>query len=304
MALSFFKKLRAGLSRTRSKLSSALSTVLRVGRKIDQDLLDELYDTLIASDIGVLSTEKIVGELEDAYKAKKISNAEDVVPYLKEFLKGYWPDRDRQLAKADSGPTVILVAGINGAGKTTSVAKLAAFLSGQGNNVILGACDTFRAAAIEQLTIWAERVNVHIVKHQPNSDPGAVAFDACQAAKARSADYLIIDTAGRLHTQDHLMRELEKITKVVGKQIPGAPHDVILVVDATTGQNALNQAKVFKQIAEVSGIFLAKLDGTARGGIVVAIRDEVDIPVKFIGVGETLEDIEPFDPDKYASDIG
>jgi len=299
MAISLFKRLRDGLAKTRSRLSSALSSVLTVGRKIDRQLLDELYDTLITADIGVTSTEKIIGELEQAYRGGKIKTAEEILPYLKDFLKGYWPDCDRRLARADSGPTAVLIAGINGSGKTTSVAKLAGFLAGQGQKVILGACDTFRAAAIDQLSIWAERVGVQLVRHQPGSDPGAVAFDACAAAVARQADYLIIDTAGRLHTQDHLMRELEKIRRVVSKQIVGAPHEVLLVLDATTGQNALNQARMFKQIAEVTGIFLAKLDGTARGGIVVAIRDQIDIPVKFIGVGETIEDIEPFDPERF-----
>lgn len=299
MAVGLLKKLRSGLAKTRSKLSATLAAVLAVGRKVDRQLLDELYDTLIVSDIGVASTENIIAELEEAYRAGKIETAEQIVPYLKEFLKKYWPDQDRQLARASSGPTVVLVAGINGSGKTTSVAKLAGYLSGQGRKVILGACDTFRAAAIDQLAIWADRAGVQLVRHQPGSDPGAVAFDACAAAISRSADYLIIDTAGRLHTQDHLMRELEKIHRVVAKQIPDAPHEVLLVLDATTGQNALNQAKVFKQVVDVTGIFLAKLDGTAKGGIVIAIRNEIDIPVKFIGVGETMEDLEPFDPERF-----
>ena len=203
------------------------------------------------------------------------------------------------MAKSSEGPTVVLVVGINGSGKTTSVAKLTWYLKNQGHDVILAAADTFRAAAVDQLTIWAQRAGVQLVKHQAGGDPAAVVFDACAAAKARNADYLIIDTAGRLHTQDHLMRELEKIFRVVGKQIPNAPHEVILVLDATTGQNALNQAKIFKEISKVTGIMLAKLDGTAKGGIVIAIHNEIDIPVKFIGLGETMEDIEPFDPDKF-----
>ncbi len=297
--VNFFKKLREGLTKTRDKLTTALTSVLRVGRKIDQQLLDELFDTLITSDIGLANTEKIINELNTAWKAGKIANAEDVIPFLKAELKKYWPEHDRQLAKAESGPTVILIVGINGSGKTTSVAKLTGYLKDQGHEVILAAGDTFRAAAVEQLTIWAERAGVPIVKHQPGGDPSAVVFDACSAAKSRNSDYLIIDTAGRLHTQDHLMRELEKIFRVVGKQIPGAPHEVLLVLDATTGQNALNQARMFKQVAKVTGIMLAKLDGTAKGGIVIAIRNEVDIPVKFVGLGEKIEDIEPFDPDKF-----
>ena len=297
--VSFFRKLRDGLSKTRSRLTMALTSVLRVGRKIDQQLLDELFDTLITADLGVSNTEKIIADLNTAWKAGKIGNAEEILPFLKDELKKYWPEQDRQLAKAESGPTVILIVGINGSGKTTSVAKLAWYLTSQKKKVILGAGDTFRAAAVDQLTIWAERAGVQIVKHQSGGDPAAVVYDACQAAMSRNADYLIIDTAGRLHTQDHLMRELEKIFRVVGKQIPGAPHEVLLVLDATTGQNALNQAKMFKQVAKVTGIILAKLDGTAKGGIVIAIRNEVDIPVKFVGLGETMEDVEPFDPEKF-----
>ncbi len=295
----FFKKLREGLAKTRTKLTGALTSVLRVGRKIDQQLLDELFDTLITADIGISNTEKIISDLNAAWKAGKIIHAEEIVPFLKEELKKYWPEHDRKLAQAPSGPTVILVVGINGSGKTTSIAKLSWFLTNQKKKVILGAADTFRAAAVDQLTIWSERTGVQIVKHQSGGDPSAVVFDACQAATSRGVDYLIIDTAGRLHTQDNLMRELEKIFRVLNKQIPGAPHEVLLVLDATTGQNALNQAKMFKQVAKVTGIMLAKLDGTAKGGIVIAIRNEVDIPVKFVGLGEKMEDIESFDPDKF-----
>jgi fused signal recognition particle receptor len=204
------------------------------------------------------------------------------------------------LRLAPSPPTVVFVVGVNGSGKTTSVAKLAAWLRKQGKTVLLGACDTFRAAAIDQLVIWAKRAGVDIVKHQPNSDPGAVAFDACEAALARKVDVLLIDTAGRLHTQDHLMRELGKIKRVVQKRIPDAPHEVILVLDATIGQNAINQAKVFSEVTNVTGLFLAKLDGSAKGGIVVGIRDQLDIPVKFVGLGETIDAIEPFDPETFA----
>jgi fused signal recognition particle receptor len=295
----FFQKLKNGLARTREKLSTALTSVLRVGRQIDQKLLDELHDTLITADIGVANTEKIISDLNVAWKGGIIKNAEDIVPFLKDELKKYWPEQDRKIAKADSGPTVILIVGINGSGKTTSIAKITNFLKSQGHEVILAAADTFRAAAVEQLTIWAERAGVQIVKHKTGGDPAAVVFDACSAAVARNADYLIIDTAGRLHTQDHLMRELEKIFRVIGKQIPSGPHEVLLVLDATTGQNALTQAKMFKNSAKVTGIMLAKLDGTAKGGIVIAIRNEVDIPVKFIGIGEKIDDIEPFDPDKF-----
>lgn len=288
--------LKDHLGKTRDKISSSLSAVLTIGRNIDDELLDKLEETLISDDIGVETTDKLIGDLRDAYKKRQIAKSEDIIPFLKEHMKSYWPDQDRQLCCAESGPTVILVAGINGSGKTTSIAKLAYTLSRNKENVIVAACDTFRAAAVEQLTIWAERIGVQIVKHKSGADPAAVAFDACQAAIARKADYLILDTAGRLHTQKHLMEELAKIKKVVSAQLPGAPHEVLLVVDGTTGQNAIMQAKIFTEVIDVTGIFLAKLDGTARGGIVIAIKDMLDIPVKFIGLGETPEDIAEFDP--------
>jgi fused signal recognition particle receptor len=214
-------------------------------------------------------------------------------------MKSYWPPEARELKFAPSGPTVILVAGINGAGKTTSIAKLGQYLKGQGKSVMVAACDTFRAAAVEQLTIWASRIDVQIVKHQMGSDPAAVAFDAVDAAISRNMDVLIIDTAGRLHTQENLMRELGKIRKVVEKRLPGAPHEVLLVLDATTGQNAIRQAEEFFKLIQVSGIFLAKLDGTAKGGIVVAIRHQLNLPVKFVGLGEKPEDMAPFNPEEF-----
>ncbi|HEV58715.1 MAG TPA: signal recognition particle-docking protein FtsY [Phycisphaerales bacterium] len=291
--------LRDHLGKTRRKITSSLGSLLTLGRAIDEDLLDELEATLIADDIGVATTERLMEDLRAAYKSRKIAKSEDILPFLKERMKEYWPARDRELHAAESGPTVILVAGINGSGKTTSIAKLAYALSRDGRKVIVAACDTFRAAAVEQLSIWADRIGVQIVKHQMGADPGAVAYDACEAALARGADYLILDTAGRLHTQKPLMDELAKIRSVAARKIPGAPHEVLLVVDATTGQNAIQQAKVFTEAIEVTGIFLAKLDGTARGGIVIAIKDMLDIPVKFVGLGETPEDIAAFDPDEF-----
>ncbi len=291
--------LRDHLGKTRRKITSSLGSLLTLGRAIDEDLLDELEATLIADDIGVATTERLMEDLRAAYKSRKIAKSEDILPFLKERMKEYWPARDRELHAAESGPTVILVAGINGSGKTTSIAKLAYALSRDGRKVIVAACDTFRAAAVEQLSIWAERIGVEIVKHQMGADPGAVAYDACEAATARGADYLILDTAGRLHTQKPLMDELAKIRNVATRKIPGSPHEVLLVVDATTGQNAIQQAKVFTEAIEVTGIFLAKLDGTARGGIVIAIKDMLDIPVKFVGLGETPEDIAAFDPDEF-----
>ncbi|MCK4752210.1 MAG: signal recognition particle-docking protein FtsY [Planctomycetes bacterium] len=287
------------LGKTREKISSSFSSVLTLGRNIDEDLLDKLEETLISDDIGVETTDKLVTDLRDAYRSKQISTTDDIIPFLKEHIKSYWPARDRQLHQAQTGPTVILVAGVNGSGKTTSIAKLAHILSHNNEKVIVAACDTFRAAAVEQLSIWAERIGVQIVKHKSGSDPAAVAFDACEAAIARDADVLILDTAGRLHTQKDLMKQLTKIRDVVAKKIPNAPTEVLLVLDAITGQNAITQAKMFTEAIDVTGIFLAKLDGTARGGIVIAIKDQLDIPVKFVGLGEKPEDIAEFDPDTF-----
>ncbi|MCG3180582.1 MAG: Signal recognition particle receptor FtsY [Phycisphaerae bacterium] len=301
--MAFFRKavekLKKGLSKTRSLFVGSLRAVLPAGRKLDEQLLDDLEEQLIAADIGVRNVAKIIEDLKTAYREKRIATTDDVIEALKTEMKMYWPEADRSLRWAPSGPTVILVAGVNGVGKTTSVAKLTWWLTQQGKKVILGACDTFRAAAVEQLTIWSERTGVQIVKHQMGADPGAVAYDACEAAIARNADVLLIDTAGRIHTKENLMRELGKIRKVVANKLPGAPHEVLLVLDATTGQNAISQAKQFRDVAEVTGIVLAKLDGTAKGGIVVAIRNELDLPVKFVGLGEHPEDIEPFDPESF-----
>jgi fused signal recognition particle receptor len=287
------------LGKTRDKIASSLSAILTLGRKIDDTLLNELEETLIRDDIGVETTSKLVSELREAYRNKQIAKTDDIVPFLKEHIKNYWPSCDRQLNRAQSGPTVILVAGVNGTGKTTSIAKLAYILSRNGQQVLLAACDTFRAAAVEQLSIWADRIGVQIVKHKTGADPAAVAFDACDAAIARSVDYLILDTAGRLHTQKDLMMQLTKIRDVAARKIPGSPHEVLLVLDATTGQNAISQAKLFREAINVTGIILAKLDGTARGGIVIAIKDQLDIPVKFVGLGEKPEDIAEFNPETF-----
>lgn len=291
--------LKDRLGKTRDKISTSLSAVLRLGRNIDETLLDELEETLISDDIGVETTEKLISSLRQAYRSRQIATTDQIVPFLKEQIKSYWPAQDRQLRLADTGPTVILIAGVNGTGKTTSIAKLGYILTQNGKNVIVAACDTFRAAAIEQLTIWAERIGVQIVKHQIGGDPAAVAFDACEAAIARNADFVILDTAGRLHTKKDLMQQLKKIRDVAARKIPGAPHEVLLVLDATTGQNAIAQAKVFTEVINLTGIFLAKLDGTARGGIVLAIKDQLNIPVKFVGLGEKPEDIAEFDPEKF-----
>jgi len=287
------------LGKTRDKISASLTSIISLGRNIDDELLDELEETLISDDIGVETTDKLITDLRDGYKKRQIEKTDDIVPFLKEHIKSYWPQRDRELRLSQRPPTVILVAGVNGSGKTTSIAKLGYILSRNDKKVIVAACDTFRAAAVEQLSIWAERIGVQIVKQKSGSDPAAVAFDACEAAVARDADFLILDTAGRLHTQKDLMRELTKIRDVVAKKIEGTPNEVLLVLDATTGQNAIAQAKMFTEAIDVTGIFLAKLDGTARGGIVIAIKDQLDIPVKFVGLGEKPEDIAEFDPEKF-----
>ena len=291
--------LRAGLTKTRQKFASSFRALLTVGRKVDEDLLEELEAALIGSDVGVHTAARIIDDLRQAYKEKRIEQSSQILDFLKADMKSYWPPADRSLHFAQTGPTVILVAGVNGVGKTTSIAKLAQLLTDSGKKVILAAADTFRAAAVEQLTIWSDRIGVEIVKHKTGADPAAVVFDACDAALARNADVLLVDTAGRLHTQDNLMRELSKIRRVVERKIPDAPHEVLLVLDATTGQNAISQAKTFGDAIKVTGLFLAKLDGTAKGGIVVAIRDQINLPVKFIGLGEKPEDIEPFDPETF-----
>ncbi len=292
------EKLRTGLTRTREALVGSLRTLL-TGRKLDQQLLDELRQRLITADLGVVATDHIINDLNAAWKQGRIQSGDQVLAFLQEDMRAYWPVESRALKFAPVGPTVILVTGINGAGKTTSIAKLGQYLKNQNKTVMVAACDTFRAAAVDQLTIWSQRIGVEIVKHQMGSDPAAVAFDACKAAVARNIDVLIIDTAGRLHTQDHLMRELEKIRRVIQKIIPAAPHESLLVLDATIGQNAIRQAEEFTKSVELTGIFLAKLDGTAKGGIVVAIRRQLNLPVKFVGIGETPEDIAPFNPDEF-----
>jgi len=293
-----FSKLKKGLGRTRETFVGGLRSLL-TGRRLDEGLISELEARLIESDVGVGATGKLIGGIRTDFRAGKLTRGEDVLDYLKRELKAMWPKADRELHFADSAPTVILVTGVNGVGKTTSIAKLCGALRDDGKTVLLGACDTFRAGAVRQLEIWAERLGVDVVKGKQGGDPAAVAFDACAAAKARGVDVLILDTAGRLHTQDPLMRQLTKLRSVVAKQIEGGPHEVLLVLDATSGQNALRQAEEFGKAAGVTGIFLSKLDGTAKGGIVIAVREVCDLPVKFVGVGETPADIEPFDPDRF-----
>lgn len=286
-------RFKASLKKTRDALKGGLFGFFR--GKLDEDRLEEIEDALIESDVGVATTEVLIEQLRGAWKAGEVTEGEQVVPFFRQRLTERLAELDSGLVFAPQAPTVILIVGVNGSGKTTSIAKLAWWLREQGKSVVLGAGDTFRAAAVEQLTIWSKRIGVDIVKQATGADPAAVAYDAADAALARAADVLIIDTAGRLHTQQHLMRELEKIRRVLGKRIPGAPHETLLVLDATTGQNAVQQARQFNEAAPVTGIFLAKLDGTARGGAVLSIRDELELPVKFVGLGEKQADIEPFD---------
>ncbi len=299
---STFKAIRSGLAKTRQALAGSLRTLLS-GKELSDALIDEVEAYLITGDVGVKATTEIINALRAAYHDGDITRGEEVIDFLKEKLKQRWSEADRSIAIANKKPTVILVAGVNGVGKTTSVAKIARSLLDDDRSVLLAAADTFRAGAIEQLSIWSERMGLDIIKGAPGSDPASVAFDAAEAAQARGVDVLLIDTAGRMHTQAGLMRQLTKIRDVVAKKIPGAPHEVLLVLDATAGQNAVNQAEMFARAIDLTGIFLAKLDGTAKGGIVLAIRDKLGIPVKLIGVGETLDDVEPFDPDSFIEAI-
>jgi fused signal recognition particle receptor len=289
-------KIKQGLAKTRT-LFGGLAALFRLHGRVDKAFLSELEKTLYLADVGSTATTQIVNRVREAYQDKEITG--DVEEFVKNQLKELLNSPQQGIRYAVSGPTVVMVAGVNGSGKTTSIAKLAKRCKDDGKKVMVAACDTFRAAAVEQLTIWSERLGCEIVKNAQGSDPASVAHDACEKAKARGFDVLIVDTAGRLHTQMHLMKELEKIRRVLQKQIDGAPHEVLLVLDATSGQNAIMQAESFKKAVDCTGIILAKLDGTAKGGAIFAIKQKLDLPVKFIGVGEQIDDLEPFDPEGY-----
>jgi len=300
---SLFRRLRRNLGKARHAVRDGLRSALYVG--VDRRLFEQVEETLIAADVGVDGTIKIVDELERRCTAKKIESRE---PFLEELAtvvaQTLAPDDpDEQRIDVSADPSVILVVGVNGTGKTTTIGKLAHRLKQLGKTPLVVAADTFRAAAVEQLAEWAGRVGCEIVKQDEGSDPAAVVYDGLAAARSRGADVVIIDTAGRLHTQVNLMRELEKVRRVIERQMPGAPHETLLVLDATTGQNGLRQAQEFKQAVDVTGIVLTKLDGTAKGGIVVAIRETLGIPIKLIGVGEKLEDLRPFEPEAFARAI-
>ena len=293
-----FGKIKQGLAKTRDVFGGVLD-LFTGNRRVDQAFLDLLEQQLLLADVGVKATHEIVERVRQGFKDREVG--EDVKQFVRQQLRDMLADPQGGIRYVPAGPTVVMIAGVNGSGKTTSIAKLANRLKQDGKKVLVAACDTFRAAAVEQLTVWCDRIGVDIVKQQQGSDPAAVAHDACERAKAREYDVLIVDTAGRLHTQSHLMRELEKIHRIVGKQITGAPHEVLLVLDASNGQNAVNQAEQFTKSVKCTGIILTKLDGTAKGGAVFAIKSRVGLPVKYVGVGETVDDLEPFDPDGFVT---
>ncbi|MBQ1334643.1 MAG: signal recognition particle-docking protein FtsY [Clostridia bacterium] len=300
--MSFFKKLAEGLKKTKKSLFGSLGSVARGFSKVDDDLFDEFEETLIMADVGVNTSLEIMDRLREKVKEDRIKEPMEAVEALKTIMAGMIDDEDSAL-KTGTKPSVILVIGVNGVGKTTSIAKIAHYLKGQKKKVILGAADTFRAAAIDQLMIWADRVGVDIIKQSEGADPASVVFNTIAAAKSRGADVIICDTAGRLHNKKNLMNELEKIFRVIARELPDADKEVLLVLDATTGQNALNQAKEFKSAADITGIVLTKLDGTAKGGIIFAVKNELDVPVKFIGVGEGMDDMQPFDGKQFVDAI-
>ena len=294
-SIGYFKRLKNRLSKTRRNFSDGFEKVFAGKKKIDEDTLEELEELLITSDIGVPTTMALMERIADA----KVANVGEVQQILKEEILSILDTPPPVPQTKQSTPHVILVVGVNGVGKTTTIGKIAASLTASGKKVLIAAADTFRAAAVEQLTIWAQRADAEFVKHKENADPAAVAFDAVAAAKARGCDIVLIDTAGRLHTKVNLMEELKKIKRTVAKQIQGAPHEILLVLDATTGQNALSQAKLFNEALAVTGLALTKLDGTAKGGIVIAICDSLNIPLQYIGIGEQVEDLRPFDAEQF-----
>ncbi|GAB6165714.1 signal recognition particle-docking protein FtsY [Thermostilla marina] len=292
-------KIKQGLKKTATLLKTDVRDLFKSeGRLVDDDLLEEVFEALVKTDMGVDASQEIVDDLADAFRGRVVK-WEELLERVKAKLKELLRQPPEPIRFADSGPTVIMVCGVNGCGKTTSIAKLTHLFISQGKKVVLGAADTFRAAAVEQLTIWAQRLGAHIVTGPPKSDPASVGHKAVAEAIEMNADVCIIDTAGRLQTQQNLMRELSKIYRVLGKQIPDAPHEVLLVLDATTGQNGISQAKHFTDAVQCTGIVLAKLDGTAKGGVVAAIRKQVGIPVKYVGVGEKAEDLALFDADSF-----
>ncbi|MGP1585531.1 MAG: signal recognition particle-docking protein FtsY [Schwartzia sp. (in: firmicutes)] len=298
--MGFFDRLKQGLTRTRASLTAKIETAILGYADIDEALLDDLEEILLMADVGVATTETLMKAVRRGIKAKEIKEPADLKPFLEKEITALLVKGGAGVRMAANGPTVLLIVGVNGAGKTTTIGKLSAFYHYYGKKVMLAAADTFRAAAIDQLEIWGERTGAEVIRHAEGSDPAAVVFDAVKAAKARAVDVLIVDTAGRLQTKANLMAELEKINRVIEREIPGAPHETLLVLDATTGQNAVSQAKLFTQAAPVTGVVLTKLDGTAKGGVVIGIKAELSIPIKWIGVGEGVEDLRPFAAEEFA----
>lgn len=296
--MGFFERLKDGLQKTRKNFTERIEVLVGMSAEIDDDFLDELEMILLSADVGAKTTEKLIEAVRQAARKKEIKGTEDVVPFLKKYLTQMLME-EGQRTRISGTPTVILVVGVNGVGKTTTIGKLANYFHLLNYKVMIAAADTFRAAASEQLEIWGKRAGCDVIKHAEGADPAAVVFDAMKAAIARKADILFIDTAGRLHNKANLMNELEKIHRVIKREIPEAPHETFLVLDATTGQNAITQAKVFTETANVTGVVLTKLDGTAKGGVVIAIREELGLPVKWIGVGEGIMDFRPFEPEKF-----
>lgn len=300
--MGFFDKLKQGLGKTRDSLNEKINSVFSNFRKVDEDLLEELEEILIMSDIGVETATEIISKLRNRIKLEKITDEPGVKNALKEEMQKIL-DRVPNELKLNTTPTVILVVGVNGVGKTTSIGKIANNLRKQGKKVVVAAADTFRAAAVEQLEIWANRAGVDIVKRQEGSDPASVVFDAIKITKEKNADVLICDTAGRLHTKKYLMDELLKIGKVIDKELPGAEKETLMVIDGTTGQNAIVQVKAFKEVVPITGLILTKLDGTAKGGVVIGIVNENSIPVKFVGIGEKIDDMEVFNSKDFVDAI-
>lgn len=300
--MGFFDKLKQGLKKTSQAITGQVNTVFKTFVKVDEELFESLEEALIMADLGFETSTYIIEELRDRVKTKRINDGNEVKEELQNVIADILCERDTSM-HLETTPSVILVIGVNGVGKTTSIGKLATHYKNQGKRVLLAAADTFRAAAIDQLDIWAQRSGCDIIKHQENSDPAAVVYDACTAAKARGADVLICDTAGRLHNKKNLMAELEKISRVISRELPDCSRETLLVLDATTGQNAVSQAQLFKEAADITGIILTKLDGTAKGGIIISISKEQALPVKFVGVGEGIDDLQEFDPRDFAKAV-
>ena len=299
--MGLFKKFNFGLKKTREQMSGAIDSVLEASAAIDDDLFEELEEILIMGDVGVTTAQHIIDELRDRVKKRDLKKPDKLRRVIREVVADMLSGKEGM--ELDTIPSVILVIGVNGVGKTTTIGKMAAYYKAQGKKVILAAADTFRAAAIEQLEIWADRAGVEIVKHREGADPAAVIFDTIAAGKSRYADLIICDTEVRLHNKKNLMEELAKIYRVIDRELPYSDREVLLVLDATTGQNAVNQAREFMNAAEITGIVLTKLDGTARGGVVLSIMDDLKIPVKFVGVGEQVDDLQPFDAEAFAQGL-